>query len=115
MTGFDASREGYTILLPLSSWRVAEACSGINYLVASLMAGYVYALATYQSGVHRAVFVLCAALVALLGNGIRVYGTILAGDLGYTTLLEGTKHSLFGWVVFSLMLVALISSLRPVA
>jgi exosortase len=109
LTGLDVSRAGRTIVLPASIWRVAEACSGINYLVASLMAGYVYAFATYRGAAHRITFVLAAALIAVLGNALRVYGTILMGVLGYPALVAGTTHYVFGWVVFSLMLFALIA------
>ena len=109
LTGFEVSREGHTVLLPGSGWQVAEACSGINYLIASLMVSYIYAVAKFRSPVRRIGFVIAAGLIALLGNAVRVYATILIGTLGYTALLAGTKHYAFGWVVFSLMLVGLFT------
>ena len=109
LTSFEVSREGHTIVLPGTGWQVADACSGINYLIASVMVSYIYAVAKFRSPVRRIGFVIAAGLIALLGNAVRVYATILIGTLGYTALLAGTKHYAFGWVVFSLILVGLFT------
>ena len=80
--------EGRFISVPYGKWEVAEACSGIRYLLASLAVGFLYAGLMYRSWTRRVVFLVASALVLLLANGLRVYGTILAGHLlgGRTTV-----------------------------
>lgn len=99
--------QAHVISIPGSTWKVAEACSGINYLTASLAIGYVYAGTAYRYWSHRIGFVLGAALVPLFGNGIRVYGTILLASKAGPESVAGTRHFLFGWLVFALMMALL--------
>ena len=64
--------QGELITIPGSSWEVAKACSGINYLMSALMMAYLYAALTYRSWRYRIGFFLAAAALALLANAIRV-------------------------------------------
>lgn len=97
----------HVISIPGGAWRVAEACSGINYLTASLAIGAFYAGTTYRYWRHRIGFLVAAALVPLIANGLRVYGTIFIASQGGTRIAEGTRHYLFGWFVFAAMMVIL--------
>jgi exosortase A len=99
--------QGHVISIPGAVWKVAEACSGINYLTASLALGYLYAGVTYRYWSHRIGFLAAAALIPLAANGLRVYGTILIAYLAGPQSVEGTRHYLFGWIVFSLMMIVL--------
>ena len=50
--------QGHVIVLPASSWEVAQACSGINYVLTTLVMGYVYAGVVYRTTRNRVVFLL---------------------------------------------------------
>jgi exosortase A len=99
--------QGHVISIPGAAWKVAEACSGINYLTASLALGYLYAGVTYRYWRHRIGFLAAAALIPLAANGLRVYGTILLAYVAGPQSVEGTRHYLFGWIVFSVMMIVL--------
>ena len=43
VTGVPVLLEGHVISIPGSKWTVADACSGINYLMSSVAVGYLYA------------------------------------------------------------------------
>lgn len=103
-SGVPVLLQTHVISIPQGSWRVAEACSGINYLTASLVVGYLYAGTAYRYWSHRAGFLVAAALVPLVANGVRVYGTILIASLAGPQSIEGTRHYLFGWLVFAAMM-----------
>jgi exosortase A len=95
--------EGHVISIQGRSWQVAEACSGINYLTASLAVGYLYAGTAYRYWVHRGGFILASAVVPLAGNLLRVYTTILIDSLGGTRIATGMEHYLYGFVVFAMI------------
>src|SRR5690349_2943955 len=106
-SGIPVLLQAHVISIPGSTWRVAEACSGINYLTASLAVGYVYAGTTYRYWVHRIGFLLGAASVPLIGNALRVYGTILLAAKAGPDSVAGTRHFVFGWLVFASMMAVL--------
>jgi exosortase A len=102
------SLQDHIISIPGSLWLVAGSCSGVHYLMSSLVLGYVYAGVAYRHWRYRVAFLLAASIIALVGNGLRVYGTILTFSLGHADLVEGTRHYLFGWVVFAAMMGVLL-------
>ena len=99
--GFPALLEAHVISIPGSRWQVAQACSGINYLMASLVLGYLYAGLVYRTWPHRIGLFLASGVMALLANGLRVFVTILIASLGATQVAAGMEHYLIGWLVFS--------------
>jgi EpsI family protein len=109
MTGVPALLQGNVIAIPGSAWRVAEACSGINYMMASLAIGYIYAGLAYSSWSHRIGLVGAAAVLPIIANAFRVYATILIAYLGANSIASGMEHYVFGWVVFSAIVYVLIA------
>ena len=93
-SGVHAVLMGEVISIGEERWRVAAACGGINYLVASMAVGYLYAGIVYRQWRHRLAFLLGAAVVPLVGNALRVHTTILLDHLGATAVVSGMKHEL---------------------
>jgi len=107
LSGIPVLLEGRVLSVPNGRWEIAEACSGIRYLTASIMLGVLFAGIMYQTWRRRIAFIAIAALVPILANGIRAYGIVL---LGYTTnnrLAAGTDHLIYGSVFFSLVTLCL--------
>ena len=107
VTGVPVLLEGHVIAIPGSRWEVAQACSGISYLFASVAIGFLYAGAVYRLWKHRVAFVLASAIVPLVANGVRVYTVILLASLGATGVASGIEHYLYGWMFFSTILILL--------
>jgi exosortase A len=99
--------EGRIITIPSGRWEVAEACSGIHYLLASLTIGFVYADLVYQKWMRKVAFLIASALVPVLANGLRVYGILLTDYLGGTRLARSEDHILAGWVFLSIITILL--------
>jgi exosortase A len=95
------------ITVPGAQWEVAWACSGINYLTASLLIAYLYAGLGYRLWRNRISFFVAAAAFAIFANVVRVYLTILLASLGAASIASGMKHYLMGWVVFSVVITLL--------
>jgi exosortase A len=102
--------EAQWIIVPGTRWHVSEACGGVNYVVASVTVAYVYAGMVYGEWRHRAGLLVAAVLVALAGNGIRVYTTILLDYLGATRVASGMTHEVYGWIVFAIVMIVLFST-----
>jgi exosortase len=85
---------------------VAEACSGIRYLLplgfTALLIGYLFDSRSWM----RLLLLAAAIPIAILANGARVAA---AGAI--PALAEGTPHALSGVVIFAVCLAALIASL----
>ena len=63
-SGVPVYREVNHFVIPSGAWSVVEACSGLRYLIASVMIGVVYAAVSYRSVARRAAFIAASVLVA---------------------------------------------------
>ena len=52
-------REGLQFVIPSGNWSVVEACSGVRYLIASVMVGTLFAYLNYSTMRRRLIFVAC--------------------------------------------------------
>lgn len=107
LTGIPVLHEGNNFILPSGAWSVVEACSGLRYLIASVTAGVLYAYMTYTGGWKRVLFVVVAALLPILANGLRAYMIVMLGHLSGMTLAVGVDHLLYGWLFFGIVIFAL--------
>jgi exosortase A len=104
-SGIPVYREGLVFVIPSGTWSVVEACSGVRYLIASLMVGTLYAYLTYRSNRRRWLFVGFAAVVPILANWIRAYLIVLLGHLSGNRLAVGVDHLIYGWLFFAFVVV----------
>ncbi|MDR2261801.1 MAG: exosortase A [Azoarcus sp.] len=103
-SGIPVYQEGLQFVIPNGSWSVVEACSGIRYLIASLMLGALYAWLNYASLGKRLCFMAVAFAVPLLANGLRAYLIVLLGYLSNNRLATGVDHLIYGWVFFGIVI-----------
>lgn len=107
MTGIPLFRSGLFIEIPQGKFLVAEACSGVSFLIASIVLGNLYAYMNLVSWQRRLFFVCLSIVFPILANSIRVYGIIY---VGYSTNMEhavGADHLIYGWFFFAFVLVCL--------
>jgi exosortase A len=109
LTRVPALLEGRIITIPSGKWEVAEACSGIRFLLASLTIGFVYAAVVYRKWGRRIAFLAASFLIPVLANGLRVYGIILTDYLGGTRLARSADHIFAGWLFLSIITVLLFA------
>ncbi len=104
MVGVPVYLEGRYLYLPTGNWHVAEACSGVRYLIASLALGSLYAYLSYQSFYRRFIFIALSALIPVLANGIRAFGIVMIGHLSDMKLATGIDHIIYGWIFFGVVI-----------
>jgi exosortase A len=108
LLGIPVYSDGVLIDVPAGNFAVAEACAGLRFLIAAVAFGVFYATEIYESRVRRMIFIALSIVVPVIANGFRALGLIVAAEaFGSATAVEA-DHITFGWVFFSLVLVALI-------
>ncbi|TDP74608.1 exosortase A [Roseateles toxinivorans] len=107
LTGIPVYREGLQFVIPSGSWSVVEACSGIRYLIASVMVGTLFGYLNYRSARRRWIFVGVSFLVPLVANWLRAYIIVLLGHFSGNKLATGVDHLIYGWLFFGVVMVVM--------
>lgn len=100
--------QGVLISLPNGDFEVAEICSGLRFLLASVAIGSLMANLMLRQTWRRLVFMAAVFLVPLIGNGLRAYGIVMLAYLSDNEIATGVDHIVYGWVFVSLILLALL-------
>lgn len=104
-SGIPVYREGLVFVIPSGTWSVVEACSGVRYLIASLMVGTLYAYLSYRSNRRRWIFVGFAIVVPIVANWVRAYLIVLLGHVSGNKLAVGVDHLIYGWLFFAFVIM----------
>lgn len=107
LSGIPVYQEGLQFIIPSGQWSVVEACSGVRYLIASLMVGTLYAYLSYQTVRRRLAFIAFALALPLVANWARAYLIVMIGHLSGNTLAVGVDHLIYGWVFFGAVMLAM--------
>ena len=104
VTGIPVYREGTFFAIPSGQWSVAEACSGLRYLIASITVGAVYACLIYRTWWKRALFLALSIAIPIGANFVRAYMIVMIGHLSSMKLAVGIDHLIYGWLFFGLVI-----------
>lgn len=107
LSGIPVYREGQQFVIPSGRWSVVEACSGIRYLIASLMVGTLFAYLTYRSLARRLIFIAVAAAVPIVANWARAYIIVMLGHISGNKIAAGVDHLIYGWLFFGVVIAVL--------
>ncbi len=105
LTGIPVLWEGLHIIIPSGAFEVAEACSGLRYLIASVALGFLYAYLTYRSIWRRLAFIALSVVMPIIANGIRAYGIVMIAHLSDMKYATGVDHLIYGWFFFGLVVL----------
>src|SRR5205814_10510601 len=106
-SGVPVYREANHFIIPSGAWSVVEACSGIRYIIASVMVGTIYAAIAYRSTRRRVAFLAASVLVPILANWLRAYMIVMLAHLSSNKIAVGVDHLIYGWIFFGLVMVLL--------
>ncbi|MBB5203973.1 exosortase A [Inhella inkyongensis] len=104
LSGVPVYREGLNFVIPTGHWSVVEACSGVRYLMASVMVGTLFAYLNFGGLRRRLLFVGVAFVVPLLANWLRAYFIVMLGHLSNNKIAAGVDHLIYGWVFFGIVM-----------
>lgn len=107
--GVPTHMDGVFISIPNGDFEVAQACSGVRFLIAMVCFGALVSNVCFKSWKRRLAFMAASFILPILGNGIRVWGTIHAAHLTTPEVARGIDHVVYGWVFFAVIMAALLA------
>jgi exosortase A len=105
--GIPVFRDGLLFSVPSGDFLVAEACSGIRYLIATLALAALYGHLVFRTTRWRAAFFAIAVVVPLVANGIRALGIVLLAYYSNMRIAAGVDHLIYGWLFFGVVALLL--------
>ncbi|HET9630297.1 MAG TPA: exosortase A [Novosphingobium sp.] len=109
LSGIPAAIDGVFIDTPVGLFEVAEACSGVKFLIAMIALGVLVSHLCYVSPWRRTSFMVLAVVVPIVANGVRAWGTVyLAQSMG-TAWAGGFDHIVYGWLFFAVVIALVLA------
>lgn len=106
-SGIPAVIDGIYIDTPVGLFIVAEACSGVKFLIAMVTLAVLVCFTRFHSWARRAIFMTAAIIIPIIANGIRAWGTIYIAQSQGVEFAAGFDHIFYGWIFFAIV-VALV-------
>jgi exosortase A len=106
--------DGVFISTPTGYFEVAEACSGVKFLIAMAAYGALAANVCFRAWPRRIAFMAACLVVPVLANGVRAWGTIyvayVTGDNGFA---DSFDHVIYGGVFFAIVIALIVGGAWP--
>jgi len=109
LSGIPAEIDGVFINTPVGLFEVAEACSGVKFLIAMVAFGVLAANVCFLRWRRRAAMLAACIVVPILANGVRAWGTIYAAQIFGVEAAAGFDHIVYGWFFFAIVLALVIA------
>lgn len=109
LAGIPAHIEGIFITIPNGLFEVAEACAGIQFLIAMIAYGALVANVCFRSWRRRVAFMAAAMLIPVLANGVRAFATVYVAHLTTPEQAAGFDHIVYGGIFFAIVIVLLMA------
>jgi exosortase A len=109
ISGIPAAIDGVFIETPAGLFEVAEACSGVKFLIAMVAFGVLVANVCFTSWLRRGVFLVLAVVLPILANGVRAWGTIFLAQYVGAEQATGIDHLIYGWIFFAVVMAATLA------
>jgi exosortase A len=103
--GIPVYRDGLYIHTPVGMFEVAEACSGLRFLIASIAIGVLYAHLTFATLRKKVLFMLTLVVMSIFANSLRAFALIVIGELSQMRYGFGADHFVYGWLFFGAMML----------
>jgi exosortase A len=113
LTGIPVYLDELFIYIPTGSFVVAEACSGVRFLISTIVLGVLLAHVMFKSWWRRLVVVCLSLIIPIIANGVRAYGIVLLAHLSNFEIAVGADHILYGGIFFGLVTLCLLAAAIP--
>jgi exosortase A len=108
-SGIPAVIDGIYIDTPVGLFIVAEACSGVKFLIAMVTLAVIVCFTRFESWGRRAVFLLASIIIPIIANGIRAWGTIYIAQSQGVEFAAGFDHIFYGWIFFAVVVAIVLA------
>lgn len=100
LAGLNATTDGNIVISEAGRIGIVEGCSAVDFVIGNLVISLVFANLVFTRNTKRFVYVLAAAPVAILANGLRTTSAILITYWSGGAWHLVSDHRLYGWVLF---------------
>ena len=107
-SGVPAAIDGVFINTPAGLFEVAEACSGVKFLIAMVALGVLVGQVCFRSWRRRLAFLAFAVALPIVANGVRAWGTIYVAQFRGVQFAAGFDHIFYGWIFFAIVMAVLL-------
>lgn len=108
LSGIPAVIDGVFIDTPAGLFEVAEACSGVKFLIAMIALGALVANVCFRNWKRRALFMALCIMAPILANAVRAWGTIYVAQFIGAEKAGGFDHIVYGWLFFAVVIAAVL-------
>jgi exosortase A len=108
-SGVPATIDGVFIDTPAGLFEVAEACSGVKFLIAMVALGVLVAQVCFRTWQRRLAFLAFAVVLPIVANGVRAWGTIYIAQFRGVQFAAGFDHIFYGWIFFAIVMAVLLA------
>ncbi len=108
-TGIPAHIDGIFISTPGGYFKVAQACSGVKFLVAMVAIGALVSNLCFAKVSRRIAFMLACVVVPILANGLRAFGTIYIAQHSSIDFASSFDHVFYGWIFFGIVIAVIFA------
>lgn len=108
-SGVAATIDGIYIDTPAGLFIVAQACSGVKFLMAMVTLGVLVCFTRFASWRRRGLFIAACVVVPILANGVRAWATIYVAQFVGAETATGFDHVVYGWIFFAIIVAALLA------
>lgn len=109
LSGVPAVIDGVFIDTPAGLFEVAEACSGVKFLIAMIALGVLVSNLCFTSWRRRAGFMALCVVAPILANGVRAWGTIYVAQYVGAERAAGIDHLIYGWFFFAAVIALVLA------
>jgi exosortase A len=107
-SGIETVADGIRIDTPAGLFVVAEACSGVKFLIAMVALGVLVAHTCFTSWNRRCWFLIACLVVPVIANGIRAWATIFIAQYVGAEVAGGFDHIVYGWLFFGIVIALVL-------
>lgn len=108
MIGIPVFHDGIFISIPTGDFEVAQACSGVRFIIAMFAVGLLYANIAFKSLWRRAAIMALSIVVPIIANGFRAFGIIYIAYATDNEFAVGVDHIVYGWLFFSVVMILVL-------
>ena len=107
-SGIETVSDGIYIDTPAGLFIVAEACSGVKFLIAMVTLGILVAHACFTSWKRRFWFLCACVVVPIIANGTRAWATIFIAQYVGAEAAGSFDHIVYGWFFFGIVIALVL-------
>lgn len=104
ISGIPVFREGNDFVVPSGRWSVVEACSGLRYLIATVLGASLFAHLYCRAWWRRIAVVVLGVAIPVIANWLRAYLIVTLAHFSNNQIATGTDHLIYGWFFFGIVI-----------